>query len=158
MVVTESDFQLSALIMLHTWESALHDVGYRLTAARRAVLYALEGAARPLSAAELRDLARTYHEGLGLVTVYRTLEILEQLGLVRRIHEHGACRGFAASSPGHRHAITCEKCSQAVEFDGDDVCLITSEVERKTGYQISDHWLQLTGLCPRCRKAEAPDA
>jgi len=129
-----------------------------MTGARLAVIQALQDAPRPVSAAELHRLARAYHQRLGLVTVYRTLEILEGLGLVRKIHEPGACRGFAASSPGHRHAVTCEKCSKAVEFDGDDVCLITSEVERKTGYRISDHWLQLTGLCPRCRVSGARNA
>jgi len=106
---------------------------------------------RPLSARELQERAQAHHERLGLVTVYRTLEILERLGLVRRIHAEGSCHTFIAASPGHRHAITCERCSMVTEFDGDDFCLQISQVEATTGYRVSGHWLQLAGLCPTCR-------
>jgi Fe2+ or Zn2+ uptake regulation protein len=132
-------------------EVKLQEQGYRLTAARRAVLRVLSEAASPLSAGELHRRARAHHARLGLVTVYRTLEMLDSLGLVRRIHTDGACRGYAASSPGHHHTITCERCERAAEFDGDEVCLATAGVEARTGYAVSGHWLQLVGLCPACR-------
>jgi Fe2+ or Zn2+ uptake regulation protein len=134
------------------WVARIQAEGYRLTAARKAVLRALVEARGPLSAAALQVSARGQHSRLGLVTVYRTLEMLEGLGLVRRIHAEGACHGFTASSPGHRHAVTCERCARAVEFDGDDLCELTPGVERKTGYRISGHWLQMVGLCPSCRE------
>ncbi len=126
-----------------------------MTAPRRAVLRALARAQRPLSVEELHERAKAQHARLGLVTVYRTLQVLEELGLVRRIHEQGACRSFAASSPGHSHAITCERCDKSSEFNGDDVCLLTGAIERKTGYRVSGHWLQLVGVCPSCRKSGA---
>jgi Fe2+ or Zn2+ uptake regulation protein len=132
----------------------LRQEGYRITPARRAVLRALAEAPRPLSAAELHQRARAHHAAIGLVTVYRALDLLDAIGLVRRVHGDSACRGYAASSPGHHHTITCERCQRAAEFDGDDVCLITSEVERKTGYHVNDHWLQLTGLCRRCQQGD----
>ncbi len=139
--------------MLRTWEAKLRGLGCRLTAPRRAVLHALARAQRPLSVEELHERAKAQHAPLGLVTVYRTLQVLEELGLVRRIHEQGACRSFAASSPGHSHAITCERCDKSSEFSGGDVCLLTDAVERETGYRVSGHWLQLVGLCPSCRKS-----
>ena len=138
--------------MHECWLERIQEVGYRLTAPRRALVRALAESKRPLSALELHETAKAYHSRLGLVTVYRTLEVLEGLGLVRRIHADGACHGFAASSPGHRHAVTCERCSTAVEFDGEDVCQLTAGVEQQTGYQINGHWLQLVGLCPNCRE------
>jgi len=135
------------------WERELRAEGYRMTAARRSVLRALAESSRPLSVGELHELARGHHPGLGLVTVYRTLEVLEQLGLVRRIHGDGSCHSFIAASPGHRHVITCQHCARTTEFDGDDVCLLTDGVEKRTGYRIRGHWLQLTGICPACRAA-----
>lgn len=135
------------------WERKLRGQGYRMTGARRSVVRVLQQSPRPLSAGDLHERARRHHPRLGLVTVYRTLEVLERLGLVRRIHGDGSCHAFVAASPGHRHAITCEECARTTEFDGDDVCLLTEGVEEKTGYRISGHWLQLTGLCPSCRGA-----
>lgn len=138
--------------MVQAWEAKLRELGCRLTAPRRAVLRALARAHQPLSVAELHERAKAQHVRLGLVTVYRTLQLLERVGLARRIHERGACRSFAPSSPGHSHAITCEQCERTAEFDGDDVCLLTSAVEERTGYRVSGHWLQLVGICPSCRK------
>ncbi len=137
--------------MRHGWQRRLQAEGYRVTAPRRAVLRALAESARPVSAAELHEKARAHHSRLGLVTVYRTLAVLEALGLVRRIHDEGSCQAYAAASPGHRHAITCERCERAVEFDGEDVCLLSQGVEKTTGYRVNGHWLQLVGVCPRCR-------
>ena len=138
--------------MRHPWEDKLQEAGFRVTAARRAVIQALSAGARPLSAAELCEIARAHHSRLGLVTVYRTLGMLDGLGLVRRVHTDDACRGYAPSSPGHHHTITCERCEGATEFDGDEVCLSTVGVEARTGYAVSGHWLQLVGLCPRCQR------
>lgn len=139
--------------MPQAWEAKLRGLGYRLTAPRRAVLRALARAHRPLSVSDLHERAKAQHARLGLVTVYRTLQVLEARGLARRIHEQGACRSFAASSPGHSHAIRCKHCEKTTEFDGDDICLLAASVEEKTGYRVSGHWLQLVGLCPSCRKS-----
>ncbi len=137
--------------MQHAWEEKLRGSGFRMTGARRAVIRALSAAPRPLSAAELYGMARAHHARLGLVTVYRTLEVLDGLGLVQRVHAEGGCRGYAPSSPGHHHTITCERCERAAEFEGDEVCLSTAGVEARTGYAVSGHWVQLVGLCPSCQ-------
>ncbi len=138
--------------MYEHWSLHIQKLGYKLTAPRKALLKALIESKHPLSALELHESARAYHDKLGLVTVYRTLEVLEKLGLVRRVHTEGACHGYAPSTPGHRHTVICDQCSRATEFDGEDVCQLTAGVEQKTGYQINGHWLQLTGLCPSCRQ------
>jgi Fur family ferric uptake transcriptional regulator len=138
-------------IVLQAWEGKLRGLGYRVTAPRRAVLRALARAHRPLSVAELHKRGRAQYACLGLVTVYRTLQMLERVGLARRIHAGGACRSFVASTPGHSHTITCEHCEKTAEFDGDDVCLLPAGLEERTGYRVSGHWLQLVGVCRSCR-------
>lgn len=137
------------------WEERLSAAGYRLTAARRAVMQVLLLATAPLSPQELHTRGRAIHPALGLVSVYRTLDLLEELELVRRVHLADGCHGYLPASPGHRHALLCRGCGQAVEFPGsEDLSALIAEVQRSTGYQIEEHLLQLIGLCPACHKPQ----
>ena len=134
------------------WESRLADAGCRITAPRQAVMGALMGAAAPLSPQEILERARPAHRRLGLVTVYRTLNLLSDLDLVRRIHRSDGCHGYLPASPGHRHALICQSCARCVEFPGeDDIHRLIERVEAGTGYKVADHLLQLLGLCPDCQ-------
>jgi Fe2+ or Zn2+ uptake regulation protein len=67
------------------WLDSLQESGYRLTAPRRAIVAIIADSSRALDAIEIYDQGRSEHPRLGLVTVYRTLEKLEQLGLVQRV-------------------------------------------------------------------------
>lgn len=137
------------------WEAKLAEAGYRITAARRAVMQVLLTATAPLSPQELHVRGRVAHPVLGLVSVYRTLDLLEQLGLVRRVHLADGCHGYLLASPGHRHALLCRCCGQAVEFPGgEDLSVLIAEVQRSTGYQVEEHLLQLIGVCPACQMQE----
>lgn len=135
------------------WEQRLADVGCRITAPRRAVIQVLMQADVPLSPQEILDQARVMHGKLGLVTVYRTMNLLAELGLVRRIHRENGCHGYLPASPGHRHALICRSCGRAMEFPGrDDLHTLIERVEAGTGYQVDDYLLQLFGLCPNCQE------
>jgi len=134
------------------WEACLAETGCRITVSRRAVAQVLLDASAPLSPQEMFELGTLIHPKLGLVTVYRTLALLESLGLVRRIHRDDGCHAYLSSSPGHRHALVCRICGRAVEFPGgDDMEALARRVETTTGFQVDDHLLQLVGLCPDCQ-------
>ena len=134
------------------WAERIQDEGYRITGPRRAVIDVLAGAAAPMEAEEILVQARRRHSRLGLVTVYRTLDMLIRLNLVRRVHRRHGCRAFLPSSPGHHHAVLCRACGRAAEFEGgSDIDALIGGVERSTGYRVEDHLLQLSGLCPGCR-------
>ena len=135
------------------WEVCLSEAGYRITASRRAVMAVLIQDNAPLSPQEILEQARAVHAGLGLVTVYRTLNLLTDLDLVRRIHREDGCHGYVLASPGHHHAVICHNCGRAVEFTGkNDIDALIAQVERRTGYRVDDHLLQLSGLCPDCQR------
>ena len=137
------------------WEERLAEAGRRITAPRRAVMQVLMDADAPLSPQEVLKQAQTVHQSLGLVTVYRTLTLLSELDLVRRAHRDDGCHGYLLASPGHRHALICQSCDRAVEFQGeDDIHTLIERVEAGTGYRVDSHLLQLFGLCPECREAE----
>ena len=134
------------------WEERLAKVGCRITAPRRALLQTLGDATVSLSPQELLGRARCLHPTLGLVTVYRTLALLSDLGLARRVHRDDGCHGYVLTLPGHRHAIVCRGCGRCVEFVGaDDVNVLLGRVKAQTGYRIDDHLLQLFGICPECQ-------
>lgn len=82
------------------WLDSLQDSGYRLTAPRRAIVTIIAEAPRALEAIEIYDLGRQAHPRLGLVTVYRTLEKLEQLGLVQRVHQPDGCNMYLRAPRG----------------------------------------------------------
>jgi Fur family ferric uptake transcriptional regulator len=133
------------------WEECLARSGYRITASRRAVIHVLARTTIPLSPQDILEQAQAMHRELGLVTVYRLLNLLTDLNLVRRIHLEGGCHGYVPASPGHHHALVCQGCGQAVEFCGnDDLDDFITQVEARTGYRVKEHLLQLFGLCPVC--------
>ena len=134
-----------------TWLDKLQDNGYRLTESRRTVVEAIASSSRALSPLEVYDLARSQHAGLGLVTVYRTLEKLEELGLIQRVHQPQGCQAFIAAFTGHQHLMLCSRCGKVAFFDGDDLGPLFQQIGHQTGYQVHDHWLQLFGLCTACQ-------
>ena len=133
------------------WLDQLQENGYRLTEARRAVVKTVAATDRALTPLQVFDLAREQNPALGLVTVYRTLEKLEELRLIQRVHQPEGCQAFIAASQAHQHLLLCQSCGQVKFFEGDDLDALIVAISEKTGYQIREHWLQLFGLCRNCR-------
>ena len=133
------------------WLSALQKHGYRLTGARKAVVDTVAESPRALTPLEVYDTARESYPALGLVSVYRTLEKLEELHLIQRVHQPHGCQAFISASSGHQHLLLCQRCGQVTYFEGDNLESLISGIAGKTGYKIRDHWLQLFGLCKECQ-------
>jgi Fur family ferric uptake transcriptional regulator len=136
----------------NTWLDQLRENGYRLTESRRAVVEVVATTERALTPVEVFDAARSRYPALGLVTVYRTLEKLEQLGLVQRVHQENGCNAYLTHARGHQHLIICKTCGRAEYFSGDDISSLIRRVSQQHGFTVKDHWLQLSGLCPDCQK------
>lgn len=148
--------------------AALTRAGYSNTRARRAVVQALRDTSGQATPAELLALGRVHHPDLGLVTVYRTLDILDELGLVRKLHLDEGCHRYAISALAmqqaapdapaereashlHSHHIICQRCNRAVEFAGCDLAAVVASVEAQTGFRVREHWLEMFGVCPGCQ-------
>jgi Fe2+ or Zn2+ uptake regulation protein len=129
----------------------LAQAGYRITRPRRAVIRALLEDDRYSNPAEVRERARRYCTTVGLVTVYRTLNLLSELGFARRIHTEDGCHSYAPANHGHRHSLICRRCGTAIEFEGCDLAPFLARLSRETGYVIEDHLLELVGLCAPCQ-------
>jgi Fe2+ or Zn2+ uptake regulation protein len=137
------------------WQETLAQNGYRLTRPLMAVIGVMAASGRALTPMEVFDSARESYPRLGLVTVYRSLEKLEEIGLVQRVHQPDECGSYIAARAGHQHLLICQSCGQTRYFSGDNLEALISSVERETGFTIQAHWLQLFGICPDCRKSGA---
>jgi Fe2+ or Zn2+ uptake regulation protein len=139
--------------LVENWLAKLQENGYRLTEPRRAVVETIALSQRLLTPFEVFEQARRQHPRLGLVTVYRTLEKLEELNLVQRVHRPSGCQAFIAAFSGHQHLLICQSCGRVEFFSGDSERMdsLIAEVGSESGYQVREHWLQLFGLCSACQ-------
>ena len=138
----------------NSWLTTLQDSGYRLTGPRRVIVEILAASQRALTPLDIYDLGRVEYPRLGLVTVYRTLEKLEDLGLVQRVHQADGCHMILPAAQGHEHVLICHNCGHAEFFSGDDLGGLIESVASRSGFRIQEHWLQLSGLCEECQKNE----
>lgn len=131
----------------------LHQKGLRMTSQRKLVMSVLKQSATPLSAQSIHQRVLDQNKEIGLASVYRTLTLLTDLGLIRRVHDHEDCQGYVLASPGHHHHLVCRQCGRAVEFSGaDDLSKFINLIEENTGFTIEEHLLQFYGVCPECQK------
>jgi Fur family transcriptional regulator, ferric uptake regulator len=130
----------------------LSQQGYKLTRQRIAVVEVMTLANTRLTAAEVLVKAQRECPDLGLTTVYRTLEILEQMGAIRRVHLEDGCEAFAPTSIEHGHYLICANCQTTIEFEGCDLTAMLERIAGQTGFTIEQHWLELVGVCPTCQK------
>jgi Fe2+ or Zn2+ uptake regulation protein len=133
------------------WEVLLSQAGYRITRPRRAILDIVAESSRPLTPLEIYDKVREDNPGVGLVTIYRTIEKLEELHLVSHVHHLGECQTVFRCPDSHQHLLICTKCGSSRYFDGLEVEEQFNQIGEKLGYQVTGHWLQLAGLCEACR-------
>jgi Fe2+ or Zn2+ uptake regulation protein len=138
-------------------ERILARSGLRLTRQRHAVLEAVAAAPSGVSPVQVYDAARHTCPNLGLTTVYRTLDVLSEIGALRRVHGPERCETFVPAQAGHGHTVVCSGCGRATEFTDCDMRAVVDAAARQTGYSITEHFLQLSGLCAACRAAVAKD-
>lgn len=128
--------------------------GHRLTRPREAVVRGLFEADDWLRPEQVWERARQFCPSVGLVTVYRTLALLEDLGATRRIHLAQGCHGYAPAEMHHGHHLVCRSCNQVLEFAGtEDLAPLIAQVASRTGFVVEEHLLELVGQCPACQHA-----
>ncbi len=135
----------------------LRQRGYRITRSRKAVIQVLDEPDSCLRPEEILERAKVYYPSIGLVTVYRTLSMLSELGYIRRIHFADGCHGYARTGLSHGHHLVCRLCQDAVEFPGtENIDPWVAQISKKTGFLVEDHILELLGVCPACQSEENP--
>lgn len=133
------------------WLEKLQSSGYRVTGPRYIVAEILSQSERALSAQQVFEKAQQHYPTLGLVSVYRTVDKLEELGLIQRVHQADKCHAYIAAFSGHEHLLVCSSCGLVEFFKGDDLAPLVRRVEQESGFVVNDHWLQFFGQCKQCQ-------
>lgn len=136
--------------MAETWQTELRAKGYRVTPQRQLVLEAvtnLEHATPEQICAEVQRTAR----GVNISTIYRTLELLEEIGFVKHAHlGHGPPNYHLARDAEHIHLV-CRSCGAATDADPDAALGLAAELEKRFGFVTDVHHLTVYGACSDCR-------
>ena len=136
-------------------EDHLRDVfrtaGRRMTSQRRLILTVLRSSDAHLDAEALHDRVKLHDPDVSLATVYRTLSVLKEMGLVeehRLGEEHGHYE-LVQDNP-HYH-FTCLGCGRVIEFDTPLVGQIEQELQQREGVRVTRTHLHISGYCAQCQ-------
>ena len=138
-------------IILSSWQASLHQNGFRVTRPRQQVMEIIASSTTALTPQEIYQKSLEWDQSPGIASVYRTLEMLENLGLIQQIHQPGGCHSIWPAVEGHNHYLICRDCGLMKVIEGDeDITGYIDNIEKQTGYRVDDHWLQFFGTCRGC--------
>ena len=128
--------------------------GHPLTAQRRLLLELLRDAEEHIDAKELYRRASARDESISPATVYRSLNLFKELGLVeeRRLGKV-RCYYELKQSNEHQHLV-CRGCGKVIEFESPLVRKLVEQVRREHGFNVTKAELYLEGYCPECEQRE----
>lgn len=132
---------------------ALRAAGYRVTAARRAILEALSTEGAHLTPSQIQESAQRRHAFVNLASTYRNLILFTQLGLVRPLYIGNTQPCYIRNDQPHHHAI-CLSCHCVLEFSDCAAAETETMVETRYGFQASSHLLEIYGLCRDCNTVQ----
>jgi Fur family ferric uptake transcriptional regulator len=130
---------------------AFEEAGYRLTSPRRALAGLIAGRSGHFTADELLEESRRRRLGLGRATIFRSLDVLADLGVVERLDLPSGGHAFVACEPAHHHHVVCSACGRSTGVDDHGLEAVATAIGRETGYRVETHRLELFGLCPACQ-------
>jgi Fur family transcriptional regulator, ferric uptake regulator len=131
----------------------LKKAGLKITLPRLKILEIMEKAKEHhLSAEDLYHVLHESGEEIGLATIYRVLTQFEEAGLVRRHNFEGGQSVFELDHGTHHDHLVCVKCNCVEEFVDNDIEKRQQEIANQAGFTITDHSLNIYGICPKCQK------
>ncbi|MDF2503170.1 MAG: fur [Clostridium sp.] len=137
-------------------KSNLKEKGYKLTPQRRAVLDTIiKSEGQHLTAEELYELVKVDCPEIGLATVYRTVLLLEDLGVVCKLDLNDGCSRYELvhENENHQHHhLICTNCGKVIEVEGDLLESLEHTIEEKYKFKIKNHSVKFYGLCSDCNK------
>ena len=141
---------------VETLLDALERRGCRRTAPRRRLLAAIARRTAPFTAAELWAAVQAEDPGIGRATVFRTLDLLAEVGLVQRLADETGAGGatYLACGPEHHHHLICTGCGRVDDFTDSALESRIAESAGQHAFALQDHRVDLYGICADCRQPE----
>lgn len=121
--------------------------GYRATPARRTVLEVISPRRGHFTAEEVCEQAKN----VGRATVYRTMKLLVETGIVCRVILEDGSLHYRLSHKDHHHHLVCMACGAVRDFIDSTLEEMVKNLVTKTGFESEGHWLEVYGRCQECR-------
>ncbi len=145
----------------HGQYDELKERGLRITKPRKAILDILHETLEHPSAEEIYMQVHRSYPNIGLTTVYRTLDLLADMGIIATLHVGDGRNRYelvqSSQKPGHHHHLVCTGCKKIIDYDDfvDEEVQLLNKVERsltdKHNFDITGHTIQFYGICDDCR-------
>ncbi|WP_027634111.1 Fur family transcriptional regulator [Clostridium hydrogeniformans] len=130
--------------------------GYKLTPQRRAIVDTIiDNESKHLTVEEIYDKVKKDCPEIGLATVYRTIVLLEELGIVYKLDLNDGCSRYELVHKDelHRHHhLICTKCGKVIEVEGDLLDNLEYKIESQYKFKIKDHSVKFFGICEECEE------
>ena len=129
----------------------------RITSQRQAIIDTVFNTEEHFTAEQLLEWSRKRDKSVSRATVYRTLPLLTESGLVHEMDFGKDCKVYDpnyADHPNHNHII-CQDCEKIVEFDSEKIEKLEDEISHRLGFSVKTHRLQITGTCDELKKLGA---
>ena len=124
--------------------------GHRLTGPRQALVQVLAAHSRYFSAQEAWEQAQATGLDIGRATVFRTLDLLTELGILDRVHAGDGCHRYVVCEPSHHHHLMCADCGRVEPFEAPDIEAHIGKVADLVGFAVITHHLEIIGRCAEC--------
>ncbi len=130
--------------------NAIVDNGHRLTHARQTIIETLASCEGHITADNLVALEHKQEPRVGRMTVYRTLDLLCELGKIRPIYQGTGAAHYILMTEGSHHHFICNQCHAVIEFDECTAGEVANQLAERFHFQVFSHLLELHGLCQNC--------
>ncbi len=128
----------------------LDKLGYRLTPQRILVLQAVNESSGHISVDEIFACVRSHFPRISLSTIYRTLDLLEEVGLVTK-SDLGAGRvQYHRADDANHHHLVCQQCGRIIDLDESELAPVWEMLRERYGFKVYQRHMAIFGLCAQC--------
>jgi Fur family transcriptional regulator, ferric uptake regulator len=143
---------------LEQHKNRLKNAGYKLTNARLCVLQAIDNLGGHCTSGEVLEKVAGVDESIGRAIVFRTLELLTQLGIIRPTYmESSMTPQYVMLPNGHHHHVICTNCNRVIEFEDCGLSGLAAALEKQFKLVITGHLLEFYAICENCRALPVVD-
>ena len=132
-------------------QAALKQKGYRLTNSRQKIVQALLNCGGHITADGLLEVVHEIDRTVGRMTVYRTLELLSELGVIRPVYQGTGAAHYILLDEGHHHHLICSGCDTVIEFDECELQEVGKLLAERFNFAVEGHLVEFYGRCQNCQ-------
>lgn len=146
---------MTSLVPYDRIKTELKKMGYKFTPQRRSILNViLQHQEKHLNTLEIYEYVKKDCPEIGLATVYRTLQLFEEIDIINKQNFDDGCNRYELADPEqdhYHHHLICLSCGEVSEMEEDLLEGLEQEVKRTKGFEITNHKLKFFGYCKKCK-------